>query len=171
MNPQSTFALDRFQEAHKALHRKFVVVVDDSPECRLAIRFASGRAAHTLGGRVTLFKALPKMRFMHWMAAEDVARDEAWAEAEELVKSLADQIYDHVGLYSEVVIMEGDAKERLLDLLQGDPDVFALILGAGTGGSPGPLVDYFSGEVSGDLPCPVVIVPGGLSDERIDMMV
>jgi len=163
--------LERFQQSHAALNRKFIVVVDDSPECERAIHFASGRAAHTIGGRVSLFRALPKAHFMHWVAAEDMARDEAWAEAEELMTSLATRIHDHVGLYSEVIIHEGDPKEGLMELLAGDDEVFALILGAKTGGSPGPLVEYFSGEVSGNLPCPVVIVPGGLDPDHIDMMV
>ena len=36
----------------KARIRKFLVVVDKTPECRVAIRFATRRAQHT-GGRVT----------------------------------------------------------------------------------------------------------------------
>ncbi|MFZ5609418.1 MAG: universal stress protein [Pseudomonadota bacterium] len=168
----SSFALDRLQAAQGARHRKFVVVVDDSPECALAIRFAAGRAAHTIGGRVMLFYVLPRVDFMHWMAVEDVMRDEAWTQAEALMTHLAECIYQHVGLYSEVQIREGDAAEQLLEVLRRDPDVFALILGASAEGkSPGPLVDYFSGEIAGSLPCPVVIVPGSLSQERIDAMV
>ncbi|MGD8325816.1 MAG: universal stress protein [Sphingomonadales bacterium] len=171
MTAMKHFELDRFQETRAAVNRKFVVVVDNSPECEKAILFASGRAAHTIGGRVSLYRALPKTHGLHWVAAEDMARDEAWAEAEELMTGLAARIYDHVGLYSEIMIDEREPKEGLMDLLNSDEEVFALILGAKSGGNPGPLVEYFSGEVSGDLACPVVIVPGGLEPERIDMMV
>ena len=100
-----------------------------------------------------------------------MARDEAWADAEELMTGIAGRIYDHVGLNSELIIVEGDEKESLLDLLQNDDEIFALILGAKAGGNPGPLVEYFSGEISGTLPCPVVIVPGNLAPDRIDTMV
>lgn len=171
MTAMKHFELDKFQEAHQTMHRKFVVVVDNTDECDRAIHFASGRAAHTIGGRVSLFRALPKAQFMHWMAAEDMARDEAWMETEELMRGIASRIYDHVGLNSEIIIVEGDEKECLLDLLQNDEEIFALILGAKEGGNPGPLVEYFSGEISGTLPCPVVIVPGTLSPDRIDTMV
>ena len=38
--------------------RKFLVVVDDTPECGNAIRFAARRAQHTKGGLVMLTRSL-----------------------------------------------------------------------------------------------------------------
>ncbi len=48
--------------------------------------------------------------------------------------------------------------------------IHTLVLGAAAKGAPGPLVSHFSGERAGNLPCVVVIVPGGLSPEAIDRL-
>ena len=55
-------------------------------------------------------------------------------------------------------------------MLKEREDVTALILGAAAEGGPGPLVAHFTGAVAGTLPCPVVIVPGRLSDEALDRL-
>ena len=46
--------------------------------------------------------------------------------------------------------------------------LLALVLGAGVD-APGPLVTHFAG-VSGELPCPLFVVPGGLSEDEIDRL-
>lgn len=165
------FELDRFQAEHAVRYRKFLVVVDDTPECRLALRFAGGRAAHTIGGRVVLFHCVPPGEFQHWMGVADMMREEARAEVEALMRSVAEDVYRHVGLYCEIIIAEGEAKQALMDVLREDHDIFALILGAHPTDDPGPLVKYFTGAVAGRLPCPVVIVPGTMTADRIDAMV
>ena len=45
-----------------------------------------------------------------------------------------------------------------------------VVLAAAAEGGPGPLVAHFSGAVAGTLPCPLVIVPGRLSDEALDRL-
>jgi len=49
-------------------------------------------------------------------------------------------------------------------------DIAALVLGAAPAGDPGPLVAHFTGKDSGKLPCPVMIIPGSLSDERLEQL-
>jgi hypothetical protein len=52
-------------------------------------------------------------------------------------------------------------------LLKERDDISALVLGAAAEGGPGPLVSHFAGTVAGTLPCPLVIVPGGLTEEAL----
>ena len=47
-------------------------------------------------------------------------------------------------------------------------DIAALVLGAAPSGHPGPLVADFTGTDAGKLPCPVMIIPGSLSDEQLE---
>ena len=61
--------------------RKFLVVVDHSPECRVAIRFAARRAQHT-GGIVTLLYVVAPADFQQWAGVERVMREEAHQEAD-----------------------------------------------------------------------------------------
>jgi nucleotide-binding universal stress UspA family protein len=152
-------------------YRKFCVVVDGSADSRAAIRFAAGRAAHTVGGRVTLFHAIAPQTGGHWVAVKERMEEEAREAAEKLVSYTADRIFEYVGLRSEIIIADGDTRETLLEFLSEEDGIFALILGATPGGMPGTLVDYFSGPIAGDLPCPLVIVPGALDPARIDAIV
>ena len=44
------------------------------------------------------------------------------------------------------------------EFLAEHPEVAALVLGAASGGNPGPLVTHFSAQ-AGSLPCPLYIIP------------
>lgn len=153
-----------------ARRRRFVVVVDDSPECRVALRFASARAAHVDGGSLLLFHVIPPAEFQHWMAVEDKMREESLEEAEELLGEVAGEVAEYCGLDPERVIRQGRPRDELQKFLESEADIFALFLGADTEGEPGPLVTYFSGPIVGSLSFPVVIVPGSLSAVDIDEM-
>lgn len=172
MNAQTNIAVadDKARRA-KRRYRKFCVVVDGSPESQAAIRFAAGRAAHTVGGRVTLFCAVEPATGGEWVAVREKMEEEARDAAEAIASKTASAIFDYVGLRSEIVIMDGELKAMLEDHLAHDDTLFALILGAAPGSAPGALVDFFSGDVAGTLPCPVVIVPGALDHARIDDIV
>ena len=147
---------------------KFLVVVDDTPECKSAIRFACRRAWH-VGGGVTLLKVIEPPDFQHWMGVEQVMRDEARAAAEELLQELAEEIRKDTNLIPEFVIRDGYAKDELLDLIEQDPDIRILVLAASpdTGG-PGPLVKSLVGEMSGTFAIPITVVPGNMSNSQLD---
>ena len=95
---------------------------------------------------------------------------ESKKEARDLMKSVATFVKEEYGIDPEIVIREGNPKEELLAYVEKTKDLFALFLGAHPEGEPGPLVDYFSGPLCGSLKCPVVIVPGCMTDEQIDAM-
>lgn len=147
---------------------KFLVVVDDTPECKSAIRFACRRAWH-VGGGVMLLKVIEPPEFQHWMGVEQVMREEAREESEELLQHLAEEIQRDTNIVPEFVIRDGYMKDELLSLIEEDPDVRILVLAASpdTGG-PGPLVKSLVGEMSGTFAVPITVVPGNLSDRQLD---
>jgi len=151
--------------------RNFLVAVDDSEECKLAVRFAAGRAAHVEGGGIILFRAVAPGDFQHWMAVAERMREEALDEAKAMLEDLGAKLYAYSGVKPEIVLREGKPKEALLDFIEERDDLFALILASSPSGEPGPLVEYFSGPLIARLPCPVVILPGTLDPETIDRMV
>ena len=65
-----------------AQERVFLVVVDDSPELPIALRYASLRALHTKGRVALLYVVEPTDR-QHWMALESLMRDEKRQDAEQ----------------------------------------------------------------------------------------
>lgn len=151
-------------------HRKLLVVVDDSPESKVAIRFAAARAVHITGGGLILFHCTRPGEFQHWMAVADRMREEARQEAEELLASVSRRLNDYCGVEPETVVTEGEPDEEVVKYISSRDDIFGLVLGAGAEGGPGPLVDYFTGAAICDLPCPVFIVPGHMTYDQVDSM-
>ncbi|MBT3534966.1 MAG: universal stress protein [Rhodospirillaceae bacterium] len=159
--------MEDFQHATLA-RRKFLCVVDDSPECRLALRFAFRRAARTGGGVVLLYVIEPA-DFQHWMAVENLMREEAREAAEEILHTLADEVSQWSGIMPEFAIREGRSQEQVIALLDDEPEIRLLVLGASVEkDNPGPLVSALAGPMSGQLPVPITVVPGTLTFDQID---
>ena len=154
-------------EASDPRVRKFLVVIDKTPECQVALRFATRRAQHT-GGRVTLMCAATPGEFQQWRGVEEIMKDEAHAEAEALLHAAAKTVNDLSGILPELVIPYGTVTECLGKLLKEDKDISILVLASGTAKEgPGPLVSLFATSVQ---TIPVTIVPGNFSDEQIDAL-
>lgn len=149
---------------------KFVVVVDSTPESRVALRFATQRARKVSCG-VTLLHVIEPTDFQHWITVETLMQEEAREAAEQLMQSMAAQVHQESGIMPELVIREGRKKDELLALMNEDPSIRILVLGAATGAEgPGPLVSALAGQMSGNLNIPITVVPGNLSDEEIDSL-
>jgi nucleotide-binding universal stress UspA family protein len=149
--------------------RSYLVVVDDTPESRVALRFAAKRAAKS-GGHVSLLHIIPPTDFIQWGGVQEMMEAEAQEKAEALLNEVAEQVVAETGLRPSVGVRMGEPTEEVLKALSGDDTVHTLVLGAASKGAPGPLVAFFSGEAAGQLPCPVVIVPGGLDDEALERL-
>lgn len=148
--------------------RKFLIVVDDTPECMNALRFAARRAEHT-GGGVTMLFVIPPEEFQHWVGVAELMRQESREAAEARLTALADEVRAIAGVTPEFVIREGEPRDEVLAQIEEDPEIGVLVLGAGEGADgPGPLVSALAGKMIGEMPVPVTIVPGMLSLEQID---
>ena len=149
-------------------HRsKFLVIVDDSEELAVAVRFASMRALNTKGG-IVLLKIIEHSDPQHWQSVEEIILQEAREEAQEKLKKWSKIINDLSGVTPELCVKEGIASEKIIEVLEDDDAVRFLVLAASSGEKPGPLVSLLAGQKSGKLPVPIVIVPQDLSDEAID---
>ena len=66
---------------------------------------------------------------------------------------------------------EGKASDKILEVIQEEPDISILVLGAGTDKKgPGPLVSSLAGKLSGKFPIPITVVPGNLTVDQIDAL-
>ena len=159
------------RRSYEAGHRpKFLVIVDETPECDRAIHFAARRVARTGASLIMLGVVTPPDNF-EWLGVGDAMRAEAEDEAQERLEAAAAAARSAAGVEPEQVVRVGDKAEAILDLIKEDEDISFLVLAAGTGGEgPGPLVANLAGKAASTFPVPVVIVPGGLTDEEIDAL-
>jgi len=74
------------------------------------------------------------------------------------------------GLTPDIIVRPGEPIAVVRDILKQRPDIAALVLGAAADDGPGPLVEHFAGAEAGKMSCPVMIIPGSLSDEALDRL-
>lgn len=155
---------------HEAGHRrKFMAVIDDTPECERAVLYAARRASKTNGGLTLLFVIEPG-DFQHWLGVEQVMRAEAMETAEAALAKHAAYAREKVGIEAEQVVREGVAVEQIHALIEEDQDIAILVLAAGAAKEgPGPLVSSIAGR-NAAFPIPVTVVPYNLSDEDIESL-
>lgn len=153
------------EEGHK---RKFLVVIDDTPECLRALSYAARRAAHTSGAVVLLFVVEPEAP-QSWLGVENIMRAEALEQARATLAKFAARARDLANLDPEMVIREGRRAEEIRKLIETDEDIAILVLAAGESTEgPGPLVTAIAARGSGSFPVPITIVPATLSEEELD---
>lgn len=149
--------------------RVYLVIMDETEEALIALRFAAHRAAKT-GGAVHLLAIVEPQPFVAFAGVQATIEEEARARAETLVNSAAGNILSDSGLMPHIEVRVGEGVKLVRDYLAENPDIAALVLGAASEGGPGPLVTHFAGAGVGQLPCPLYLIPGSLSDEALDQL-
>ena len=156
--------------SQSAPSRVFLVVVDETPEHRIAVRYAARRAAHT-GGRLAMLHVIEPSELQHFRAIEELALAERREAAEELLQHLCEEIGPIAGAMPIVYIREGRRRDELLALIAEEPTISILVLAASTGAEgPGPLVSSLAGKTAARLRIPITIVPGGLTTDQVDAL-
>ena len=149
--------------------RIYLVVVDDSPESTIALRFAARRAVKT-GGGVEILALVPPHEFIAFGGIQATIEEEARLHAEGLVTQAAGTLMEEAGLRPTITVREGEGPRIIREIIAGNPDIAALVLGAAASGAPGELIAHFAGADAGALPVPLMIIPGSLGPEQIDRL-
>jgi nucleotide-binding universal stress UspA family protein len=149
--------------------RTYLAVIDDKPEARTALRFAARRAAKTSGG-IAILALVPTAEFVQWADVQAAMEEEERLRVEGMVVEAAGALMKETGLKPDLIVRQGEPVEVVRDLLDQRDDIAALVLGAAAEGGPGPLVAHFAGAGAGTMRCPVMIIPGSLSDEALDRL-
>ncbi|MFW5661434.1 MAG: universal stress protein [Oceanicaulis sp.] len=150
--------------------RKFLVVADGSDESHTAAYFAARRARNTGGAVTILAVAQTEQGFEHWLGVGETMRAEAIEAAETALESLAEDVEGVTETRPELILKEGDLLACLKKLVEDDPSIAILVLGAASeGGGPGPLVGALSRPkgLFENRQIPVTVVPGALSREDV----
>jgi nucleotide-binding universal stress UspA family protein len=149
--------------------RTYLIVVDDSAESRVALRFAARRAAKT-GGTIEILGIVEPQDFVQFGGVQNAIEEEQRLRIEGVVSSSVGEILDEAGMDAKIILRSGEAVRTVREYLEGRDEVAALVLGAAPSGNPGPLIANFTGNDAGQLPCPVMIIPGSLTDERLEQL-
>ena len=163
--------MSKKRRSYEAGHSpKFLVVIDDTPECDRALYFAARRVLR-IGATVIMLRVIETHDHgQQWLGVADIMRAEAHEEANAVLDRHAARAASITGVEPQRVIREGETSKELFNLIEEDEDIAILVLAAGTGKEgPGPLVSNLA-KTAGSYPIPVAIVPGYLTDEDLDAM-
>jgi nucleotide-binding universal stress UspA family protein len=156
-----------FEQGH---HRKFLVVVDESPEVESALYYAALRISHT-SGRLLLLYVIEPQEYQHWAGIRQVQLEEETNKAKALFRLMRRKL-NNSGFEAtehEEVILEGNKSEQIVKLIEDDEDIAILVLGASTDPKgPGPLISSLAaGQMAANFHIPITIVPGTLTLEDL----
>src|SRR6202521_5536814 len=121
--------MSKKRRSYEAGHApKFMVVIDDSPECDRALYFASRRALR-IGAMVIMLRVIEMHdRNQQWLGVADIMRAEAHEEANAALDRAGARASSITGLAPERVIREGETAEEVIKLIEEDEDIAVLIL-------------------------------------------
>ena len=87
--------------------RIYLVVIDDSPESRVALQFAARRAAKTEGG-VEVLAIVEPQDFVQWGGVQAAIEEEQRLRIEASVAAAVGEIMDAAGIQPHIIIRSGE---------------------------------------------------------------
>ncbi|WP_260482444.1 universal stress protein [Sphingomicrobium flavum] len=151
------------------VEHRYLVIMKEAPEARVALRFAARRAAKT-DRSVEVLAIIEPQNFAAFGGVQAAMEEEERLRMEATIASTVGELIEETGIKPHITIRSGDSIKIIGKEISERNDIAALVLGAAPGENPGPIVKYFTGEGAGNLPCPVLIIPGVLDDERIELL-
>ncbi len=156
-------------EGHR---RKFMVIVDETPECESAVYFSACRARNT-GSDLQMLFVVEAEDFQHWLSVEAIHQQEGEQKAAAVFRLYQRKLngwgFDSITLHEEV--RHGSQPEQIVEAIEEDEDISFLVLGASTSADgPGTLVSQLAGKQAGSFPVPIVVIPGALPLHEIEAL-
>ena len=146
--------------------RTYLVVMDETDEAKQALRFAALRAMKT-GGSVHILALVPQQTFNAFGGVQATIEQEARDRAEVMANSAAGNIFGEMGKMPVITVKPGSPADVVSQYLDEHGEIAALVLGTAKDSGGDPLVSHFAARAA-SLPCPLYLVPGNLSKERLD---
>jgi hypothetical protein len=150
---------------------KFLAIADDTPECAPAVLFAGLRAKATNSKAIVLTVIEPSAQ-ADWISVGQEIRRQSLESAHALAHGLAARVAAETGETPELIFREGNLQKEISRLIDEDPDIGILVLGAAARrGGPGPMVTALArGRRFATRPLPVVVVPATMTIEDLRML-
>jgi nucleotide-binding universal stress UspA family protein len=153
------------------MKKKFLVVIDDSKELKNAIHFAAQRAKNT-DGTLSMLYVVDHAINAQWSKVEHLIEQEETSEAKKICRNWVQIIKDKFNIDTEIIIKLGKKKDEIIKILKEDKDIRFLVLAtSGDGENPGPVIKSLLSSKMRDLSIPIVLVPGSMDENDINLIV
>jgi len=146
---------------------KLLVYIDDGQYSKVALKFACAKAANSKHP-VEMLYVLEPMDLVGLTGVEEVMRKERREKAEKVLTKLAAEAHAFAGLTPSLIVREGSLEEQILGALNADEDIGVLILGESTDAKiSNKMVAWLVTHACGELQVPIMVVPGGFTEQQI----
>ena len=143
---------------------KFLVCVDTTDECKVALKFACMRAKNS-GGSVLLLYVIEPKELQHFAGIEKIMVK----EAKNVLAELAESAMKDFNLKVQTITSNGKKYNQIVDLINKDKSISILVLGeAPDGMGSNDLINKFTAGLTRSINIPLTIVPGNLSIEDLE---
>lgn len=133
-----------------------------------ALLFAAMRA-RAVGAGLAILRCAENPGLGGWIGLDKDISQDAMDSARLKATRHADAVETRVGIKAELVISDEDPVDAIRKLIDRDSSIKVLILAAGAGRSPGPLVSRLAkGKRIAARPIAVTVIPGDLTDAQLD---
>lgn len=133
-----------------------------------ALVFAAMRA-RAVGAGLAFLRCAENPGLGGWIGLDKDISQDAMDSARLKATRHADAVESRVGVKAELVISDEDPVDAIRRLIDRDASIKVLILAAGAGRSPGPLVSRLAkGKRIAARPIAVTVIPGDLTDAQLD---
>ena len=96
--------------------RTYLVVVDDSAESRVALRFAARRASKT-GGKVEVLGIVEPQDFVQFGGVQAAMEEEQRLRIEGVVSASVGEILDESGVEANIVVRHGEPVKSVREFI------------------------------------------------------
>ena len=153
------------------MKKKFLVVIDDSKELKNAIHFAAQRAKNT-DGTLSMLYVVDHAINAQWSKVEHLIEQEETSEDKKICRNWVQIIKDKFNIDTEIIIKLGKKKDEIIKILKEDKDIRFLVLATSDDGeNPGPVIKSLLSSKMRDLSIPIVLVPGSMDENDINLIV
>ncbi|MBK8839992.1 MAG: universal stress protein [Hyphomonadaceae bacterium] len=150
------------------ISRKFLAVSDETEECVKALVFA-GLRAKAVGSGLVILRCAESPGLGGWIGLDKDISQDAMDSARLKATRHADAVESRAGVKAELVVSEDDPVDAIRKLVDQDMSIKVLVLAAGMGRSPGPLVSRLAkGKPIAARPIAVTVIPGDLTDAQLN---
>ena len=151
------------------VNTNFLVLVDDSEEMLVALKFACLRA-NSIGGKVTLAHIVePSSGGENWLSISSIAQQEGLKDAKSLLKQHVENVEKITGITPDTIIRKGTVAEEFINMINEEKTISIAVLAASANSSnPGPVINSLMSKGIGSFHVPITIVPGSITDSELE---
>src|SRR5580765_1077079 len=96
--------------------RTYLVVIDDSPEAAVALRFAARRAAKT-NGRIEVLGIVEAQDFVQFGGVQAAIEEEQRLRIAGIVSAAVGEILDEAGVEATIVVQQGEPVKAVREFI------------------------------------------------------